>query len=130
MPKHQYYIGVAKAIALGSKCKKKKVGAVIVDQLGRIVSTGYNGSPINSTCECEDREDVTFVTTLHAELNAILFTSKDIQGCSLYCTLSPCLHCAACIVQKGITKVYYLEVYRDDRGIQFLEDHGVKTFKL
>ena len=38
------FINIAKEIALASKCVSKQVGAVIVKD-GRILSTGYNGTP-------------------------------------------------------------------------------------
>ena len=38
------FINIAKEIALASKCVSKQVGAVIVKE-GRILSTGYNGTP-------------------------------------------------------------------------------------
>ena len=38
------FINIAKEIALPSKCVSKQVGAVIVKD-GRILSTGYNGTP-------------------------------------------------------------------------------------
>ena len=40
----QSFINIAKEIALASKCVSKQVGAVIVKD-GRILSTGYNGTP-------------------------------------------------------------------------------------
>jgi len=38
------FINIAKEIATASKCVSKQVGAVIVKD-GRILSTGYNGTP-------------------------------------------------------------------------------------
>lgn len=124
MPSKCNFLNLAIEVGKFSKCKKAKVGCVIVDDLGRIVSTGYNGSPIKSECLCEDSE-VTFETTLHAELNAILFAKRDLRNCTLFVTLSPCLRCAAAIVQSQISNVYYLFEYRDKQGIEFLRKHSV-----
>ena len=113
-------------VGRGSKCKRAKVGAIIVDKLGRVVSTGMNGSVRNAeNDQCEDDHGMTKQSTLHAELNCTLFAKRDISDCTLYCTMSPCIHCAACIVQSGISKVYYMTQYRDTSGLQFLVSHNV-----
>lgn len=126
MPSAEYYMDIAIQVGRGSKCKRAKVGSVIVDDLGRIVSTGMNGSVRNALNDkCENDHNLSFQSTLHSELNCVLFAKRDLRFCTLYCTLSPCIHCAACIIQSGITKVYYLFQYRDTSGIEFLREHGV-----
>ena len=117
------------AIQVGrkSKCKKNKVGTVITDKYNRVISTGYNGSPKGTLNKCEDDNDVTYLTTIHSEQNAILFAKQDLEGCILYCTLSPCLKCAAFMVQAGISKVYYLNEYRDTRGIDYLTRYDIEV---
>jgi dCMP deaminase len=40
-----YWMGVAEAVAARADCTRRRVGAVIVDQHNRIISTGYNGAP-------------------------------------------------------------------------------------
>ena len=42
--KDQIYINIAKEFAKFSKCVSYQVGAILVKN-GRIISTGYNGSP-------------------------------------------------------------------------------------
>ncbi len=128
MPSHNYYLSIAVAVSQGSKCERKKVGCVIVDSLGRIVVTGFNGSPIKSEYPNEvfvDNQLVTQPYVLHAECNALLFSKRDLSTCKLYVTLSPCIHCAAMIIQSGIKEVYYLEEYKDLTGIDFLINHNV-----
>lgn len=41
----EYFLGIAEAVAARADCTRSKVGAVIVKN-NRIVSTGYNGSPV------------------------------------------------------------------------------------
>lgn len=133
MPSHEYYMSLAEAVSKGSKCKKKQVGSVIVDKEGRVVSLGFNGTPRGSEFPSESfQPEGTFTNpwVLHSELNAVIFAKRDITGCKLYVTLSPCLSCAAIIVQTGITEVYYQEEYRDITGISFLRDHGVSCFQI
>ena len=46
---------------------------------------------------------------VHAEVNALMFRNcVDLEGCTLYTTLFPCLDCAKTIIRSGIKKLYYL----------------------
>lgn len=40
-----YFLGVADAVAVRADCRRRQVGAVIVSEDRRIISTGYNGRP-------------------------------------------------------------------------------------
>ena len=44
----------------------------------------------------------------HSELNAILNSKTNVEGCKLYVTLFPCNECAKVIIQAGIKEVIYL----------------------
>lgn len=122
-----YFLNIAKTVSTASKCTRRKVGAVIVDSQNRIISTGYNGSPIKTDdflfpLEIDNK---TQPYVIHAELNAILFAKQDLTDTTLFVTMSPCLHCAALIIQSGIKTVVYSELYRDISGIQFLISNGI-----
>src|SRR5690554_5214331 len=110
-----------------SYCKRKQVGALIVkDKM--IISDGYNGTPTGFENVCEDEEGYTKWYVLHAEANAILkvaSTTQACQGATLYITMSPCKECSKLIHQAGITRVVYLDGYKDDSGIKFLKKAGV-----
>lgn len=126
------YMTIASIIAKESKCERAKVGAVIVKNK-RIVATGYNGqaSGVDNCCE-ESVNNVltTLPTVIHAELNAILnATTEDLNGATLYVTMSPCLHCASLIKQKGISKVVYGKMYRDIESIKWLKENGVECIR-
>ncbi|PZD78512.1 dCMP deaminase family protein [Mesonia sp. K7] len=110
-----------------SHCHRRKVGAIIVkDRM--IISDGYNGTPTGFENPCEDEEGYTKWYVLHAEANAILKVAASTQTCkdaTLYITLSPCKECSKLIHQAGIKRVVYLEAYKDDSGLKFLEKAGV-----
>ena len=105
-----------------SYCVRKKVGAIIVkDRM--IISDGYNGTPSGFENCCEDEQGLTSWYVLHAEANAILKVARSTQSCegaTLYITMSPCKDCSKLIHQAGITRVVYLEGYKDNSGIDFL----------
>lgn len=70
---------------------------------------------------------------LHAESNAISKCAKWIsstEGATLYVTLSPCFECSKMIIQAGISRVCYLEEYRDKTGIDFLKENGITVDKI
>ena len=115
-----------------SYCKRKQVGAIVVkDRM--IISDGYNGTPTGFENICEDEEGYTKWYVLHAEANAISKVASSTQSCegaTLYITLSPCRECSKLIHQSGIKRVVYLEAYKDESGLRFLEKAGVELVHL
>jgi dCMP deaminase len=85
---------------------------------------GYNGTPTGMDNCCEDEDNVTKPSVLHAEMNSIIKAAKtgnSVEGSTLYITLSPCVDCSKYILQSGIKRVVYLEEYRDPSGIELLK---------
>ena len=121
------YLRMARIWAENSYCVRRKVGALIVkDKM--IISDGYNGTPSGFENICEDEEDRTKPYVLHAEANAITKVAKSgnsSDGATLYVTASPCIECAKLIIQAGIVRVVYSEVYRCTDGIELLEKAGI-----
>ncbi|MHC5362897.1 deoxycytidylate deaminase [Myroides sp. LJL110] len=126
------YLRIAREWAQLSYCKRKKVGAIIVkDRM--IISDGYNGTPTGFDNCCEDQNDLTHWYVLHAEANAILKVASSTQSCrnaTLYITMSPCKECSKLIHQAGITRVVYLEWYKDAEGVDFLKRAGVQVVHI
>lgn len=76
---------------------------------------------------------VTKRIVLHAETNAITKCAKFLnstEGSTLYVTLSPCIDCAKFIVQSGIKRVVFEELYRDMSGINFLKKYGIQVDQI
>lgn len=127
---HQFdlrYLEMAAIWAQNSYCKRRKVGAILVkDKM--IISDGYNGTPSGFENICEDENNQTKPYVLHAEANAITKVAKSnnsSQGATLYITSSPCLECAKLIIQAGIVRVVFSELYRNTDGIELLKKAGV-----
>lgn len=124
--KNKFYIEIAKVVSKASYCNKNKVGAIIVKD-DNIISFGYNGTPSGFENICEI-DNITKPEVLHAESNAITKCAKSFYNSKdsvMYCTLSPCFDCAKLIIQSGITRVYYLENYRDLSGIELLKKANI-----
>ena len=128
----QRYLRMAHIWAENSYCRRRQVGALIVkDKM--IISDGYNGTPVGFENVCEDENDHTKPYVLHAEANAITKVAQShnsSQGATLYVTSSPCIECAKLIIQAGIKRVVYGEVYRLRDGIDLLERAGIACEQL
>ncbi len=139
-----YFMGIAKAVALRSNCMKRKVAAVIVKDL-RIIATGYNGTPrgVKNCSEggcprCNNIEpsgkSLEECLCSHAEENAIVqsaYHGVGIKDAAIYTTFSPCLMCTKMIINAGIKEVVYHVAYpMSDLCLKLLEEAGIKTKKL
>lgn len=126
------YLRMSTIWAENSYCQRRKVGAIIVkDQM--IISDGYNGTPSGFENVCEDEAGVTKPYVLHAEANAISKVARSnnsSDGATLYVTASPCLECAKLIIQAGINRVVYNELYRITDGIELLKRAGVECVHI
>ena len=138
----EYFMGVALLAAERSKDPNTQVGACIVDDQNRILSTGYNGFPQG----CSDDEfpwnrdeslgETKYQFVVHAELNAILNArGKTLSGSKVYVGLFPCNECAKAIIQAGIREVIYLsDKYHDTPSTtasrRMLKASGVKLTEL
>ena len=142
-----------------SSCKRRQVG-VVISKEHRVLVNGYNGTIAGSDNNCEEsvvcgdcklaRDNgilrggctacndtgktlKTLSTTLHAEANAIAYAAKDgiaLRDTTMYITTSPCVECSKLIIQAGITKVIYLDTYKDTSGLDFLILSGIIVKQL
>ncbi len=132
------FINIAREIASASKCVSKQVGAVIVKD-GRILSTGYNGTPagyINCSEHwkneyTKDHHEWSKTYEIHAEMNAIIWAARkgiSIEDATIYVTLEPCADCSKNLIASGIKRIVYDKSYEhtnSDIVTKFIEDNGV-----
>ena len=76
------------------------VGAVVVDEAGKVLATAYN--------EREARSD----PTAHAEILALRRAAAErkawrLDGCTVYVTLEPCPMCAGALVGARVKRLVY-----------------------
>jgi dCMP deaminase len=124
----EYFMSVALLSAKRSKDPSTKVGACIVDENKHIIGTGYNGAPRGfDDNEMPWGREGEFLQTkypyvVHAELNAILNSTRNLKGSKLYVTLFCCNECAKAIAQSGIEEIIYLEnKYKTTDGVKAAE---------
>lgn len=122
-----------------SHARRRQVGAILViPEEGRF--EGVNGMPSGFNNDCEypapDGSLITKQACLHAESNAIMKVARSRAssiGGTMYCTLAPCIECSKLIIQAGIKRVVYSEVYPIDRnsasipGAKLLEEAGIQV---
>ena len=131
--KEEYYLGIAKAVALRSPCLRRKYGAIIVKN-DTIVSTGYNG-PARGSTNCEEVGCIKEILNLphysgydycpavHAEENAVINATRNgnsvIDG-TLYLygidvktnkpvAGMPCPRCKRVLINAGIKEVVTID---------------------
>lgn len=120
----EYFMNIAKVVAMRSNCMKRKVAAIIVKDK-RIVSTGYNGTPRGAKncneggcprCNGMAQSGTALDECLccHGEENAITqaaYHGTSLKGATLYTTFAPCLLCTKMIINSGIVEVVYNQEY-------------------
>jgi dCMP deaminase len=100
----EYFGLLVQVIALRSDDEETKVGSVIVDKRNRVISTGYNGTPMGTSLP-KTRPDK-YPVMSHSEENSILFSKCDLTNCKIYILgMLPCSTCARMIIQSGINEV-------------------------
>ena len=128
--KTEYYLAMAKTVAMRSPCSRRKFGAIIVKN-DAILSSGYNGScrgvlNCGEDIEClkdlnnEERyKSYTYCPAVHAEQNAIINAARSgvsVLDSTMY--LSPldqkdgdrsCHLCMRVMINAGIRELYYYD---------------------
>lgn len=129
--KHIVYMRMAVELSKLSKATRLQVAAFIMSD-GRILSTGYNGTPAGFSNQAE-KSGKTLPIVVHAECNAICFAAKygvPTEGTTLVVTHSPCIECAKLILQAGIKRVVFHTGYRDLKPLDFLREGGVEILQI
>lgn len=126
------YLKMAQSWASNSHSKRSQVGCLVVKDK-TIISDGYNGTPTGFPNICEDENNQTLSSVLHAEANAITKLAKNTvssNGSTLYVTLSPCYDCSKLIIQSGIKRIVFSEVYRKLDSFDLLNQAGIEIIYI
>lgn len=120
----EYFMDMAHHAATRATCDRAHVGAVVVRDR-RVMATGYNGAP-RGLHHCDDVGHLMVnshcVRTVHAEVNALLFAGIErTMGATLYVTHLPCWCCSCLVINAGIARVVYGELYGPMRDFSILD---------
>lgn len=107
---------IGQEISKTSQDPYRKVGAVVLGEDGRILSTGYNGLIQNKNVNKMfwSNRNLRRGYMIHAEVNALSCISRYDNPFLIYITLLPCGYCANLIACYGIKYVVYSEEYEHD----------------
>lgn len=140
-PWDDYFMEITDIVAKRSTCLRRQIGALLVRD-HRIITTGYNGAPRDME-HCADLggcmrdalgipsgERHELCRALHAEQNAIIqaaITGTSVEGCTLYCSCSPCILCAKMLINIGCKRIVFRGRYPDAMAMDFLKEAGVSV---
>lgn len=108
-----YFREIALKVSENSKCKSRKIGAVLVRDRS-IIATGYNGPArgISECWECSRPEGgaLTNCPSAHAEVNCIANAART-GVCTMNSTLFvtceiPCKSCLSTLINAGVVTAY------------------------
>jgi len=140
--KDEYYLGIAKAVAMRSTCLRRKFGAIVVKD-DAIVATGYNGGArgvvnclevgcLKDETQIPESTGYDFCIAVHAEENCIINAARhgvSVLGGTLYICgfytktgelteADPCYRCRRALINSGIKTVV---IKKKDGGIKKIE---------
>ena len=122
IPSDWYFLKMANLASERATCKRRKVGCILVNSKKHVIATGYNGVAasqehcIDNPCKGADfksGEGLDVCNAIHAEQNALL-QCKDVYDIeTIYCTVSPCIHCIKLLLNTSVKHVVFGEKYTD-----------------
>lgn len=119
---HEYFLGIAEAVSARADCRRRKVGAVIIDPDSKVVlATGYNGT-VRGAAGClagacprgllsYDQQpamgDYSNCISKHAEVNAHSYLERSSRGLWMYVNQKVCPDCLSFLRDRGYDRVYW-----------------------
>jgi dCMP deaminase len=139
---HKRMIGRAMKQAPRGSDIWRRLGAILVDKDGKIISAAVNNgqpTPHSPWMEGDPRNifnrgvAIEMSVFIHAEAALIAEAAKKgkkLAGGSIYVTTFPCPACAKLIAHSGLKHCYYAEGYSVLDGKRILDEYGVKTIRV
>lgn len=136
----EYMAQLLPLLASRGTCPRRKTSAIVTDEHGSLLGTGYNGvargMPHCIDVPCPGANDPTGdnrrCEALHGEYNAIMQAGIRLpEATSIYTMSSPCFNCAKLILCTGIKEIIFLDFYLGDlSGITLLVKAGKACYRL
>ena len=133
-----------KGAEIFSTCGKRQYMAIVLDEVGHVVATGYNGTPpgtkhcIDGGCErfkqgSAPGSSYDNCDALHAEQNALIRAEPHrTRGGTIIVNGPPCFTCSKLIANSGVARLIWTDdpeypYLGWDRNQQKLEEWGIVT---
>ncbi|OGO37375.1 MAG: cytidine deaminase [Chloroflexi bacterium RBG_16_57_8] len=134
-----YFLKIAAVVGERSTCRRHHMGAMAVRDK-HILSTGYNGAPaglkdclelgcLRDELGIPSGERAEICRAIHAEQNVIIQAALhgvSIEGCTIYCTHTPCVLCAKMLVNARIKRFVSSGHYADQTFISLFKEAGIE----
>ncbi len=135
----EYFLKIASVVAERSTCRRHNVGAVAVRNK-HILTTGYNGAPAGAK-DCLElgclRDELGIPSGerheicrgVHAEQNVIIQAALhgvSLEGCTIYCTHTPCVLCAKMLVNARIKRFVSFGKYNDEGFLSLFREADIE----
>lgn len=117
----EYFKSIVELTSTRSSCERLHVGCLFVKD-NRIIAQGYNGY----IAGCQHKmiiKDNHNIATIHAEQNTITDCAKrgvSCNECIAYISHYPCYNCMKLMVSSGISKIKYINDYKNDPLVEEL----------
>ncbi len=135
-----YFLKIASVVAERSTCLRHHMGAIAVRDK-HILTTGYNGAAaglkdcLELGCLRDEQgipsgERHEICRAIHAEQNVIIQAALhgvSLEGCTIYCTHTPCILCAKMLVNIRIRRFVSFGEYSDDAFRELFREAGVEV---
>lgn len=110
---------IAREISTWSKDPSSKVGCYIATPNHTPISFGFNGFPRGiADDERLNIREQKYQIILHAEVNAILNATANLEGATVYSyPFTPCSQCASMLIQKGIARLVAPDIEIPERWL-------------
>lgn len=112
------FLNLSEVAATRATCPRLHVGTMLVKD-GMVISSGYNGAP-KGLKHCDDVGckivNGHCVRVVHSELNSLLQAAHNgvsTKDASLYTKYLPCEACAKVIINAGIARVVFRDIYKN-----------------
>ena len=134
-PADFYFLRMALLVSERGTCVRRKVGCILVNKKNHVLATGYNGNPsgfshcLDNPCKGANStsgKDLDKCEAIHAEQNALL-QCKDVYDIhTVYCTVSPCIHCVKLLLNTSAKNIVFGEKYiqKDAERLWMMSDRG------
>jgi dCMP deaminase len=136
----EYFLKIASVVAERSTCLRHHMGAVAVKDK-HILTTGFNGAPagvkdclelgcLRNAQNIPSGTRTEICRAIHAEQNVIIQAALhgiSLDGCTIYCTHTPCVLCAKMMVNARVKKVVIFTKYADDSFKELFREAGIQV---
>ena len=131
---------LAYQVAQRATCRRRSVGAILVDEDSHILATGYNGVArgmphcLDSPCPgvlSRSGEGLDTCEAIHAEQNALLQCREPNRIVTIYVTTAPCATCSKLLLATNCQRIVYVEPYeKHEHWLAYWQKAGRRVHML